>query len=556
MIRRMLSLLAICVLSLFSVLSGCASIRQQTIDAPDPLSSHPTEQVRNLTSYPSNELTIGSLDRMPTFDPFGTSKQEALLTAYESLSYRGLVTYGSKRLFDPSLASDVQINRNQGKPMITLTLRPEMRWSDGQPITTDDVLFTYQMYARPDYYGVWRNQMFLIAGVSDYRSGKAPGIAGITCDKSKRKVQISLTEERISFLDALSAPLLPQHQVADKSLEEITRLSQTGKLVGAGPYQAERLDEKKWEFEANSNYYQGKPHIDYLRVVQIDQGHLEPGNNQNPAILFSWIPPNLARSLAPFSNAAILMARGNGYHFLGFNTASAQLKDVSVRRALAQAIPVKQMAEQVFYGFAVQAKSLSPRKLSTYPTDQLPSYDPNTAKKILAQHGYTRQKRLVLTLHYPDDPVRKRMAEFVVKSWEALPVNIVTKSLPAEQFTEHVFGGNPVDLYLYAWRYPRNPSEFRALFHSGEKVGELGLNASRYVNQEADQLLEKSQAFLPDEERKRLLTKWQQRFSTDLPIFPLVEAANPYYVAKGKLKGVVEPLGAQPFDNIHQWFLE
>ncbi|NGQ94821.1 hypothetical protein G3578_06440 [Brevibacillus sp. SYP-B805] len=563
MVTSALSKRVLLLLLAASLMTGCTpgqlpSLQTSPAQSPPPQTPLPTGSPAAPASAPreGGELVAAALGKLPSFDPFGVSKQETALTDFESLAYRGLFTHGPDRSLVPALASGYTIDRTQGKPAVVVTLRRGAAWSDGQPVTVDDVVFTYEIYANPHYYGVWRKWSHLLDGVSPFRAGKAPHIAGITADPKKGTVRFALVRDDVTFLQSLTAPLLPKHQLAGRPIGELDALSRSGRMVGAGPFQVKALAEGAWQFAANSHYDEGKPHLDAVRVVPVPPSRLADEVKAG-RIHFSWISPEMAHQLTVVGGEAwIATGPANGYHFLGFNTQSPALQDVAIRRALAQAVSPRAITEESFWGLAAVAKGpLAPGSFA-YAPGEMPAYQPEAAAGALARKGYTREKPLVLTLTYPGgNPVRDRLVDSLLKSWSSLPVRIEKKALPAEEFAAAVFGGSKLDLYLYAWKYPDDPTELMQLYHSREKVGELGLNASRYQNRQADQLLERGQLLLPAEERKKVFAAWQQRFAADLPIFPLLALPNRYLVSN-RLHGVPQQLETQPFAEIHTWWVE
>jgi peptide/nickel transport system substrate-binding protein len=547
--RRVLLLFVL----LASVITGCSTGQSQN---PQTSQTAPPAAPQDTTPREGGELVVAVMNKLPSFDPYGTSKRETELNNVELLTYRGLFADGPDKSLAPALAAGYSIDRTKSKPAVVVTLRQGAVWSDGKPVTVDDVVFTYEEYARAHYYGIWRKWSHLLEGVSPFRTGKAAHISGISADPQKGTIRFSLVRDDVTFLQSLTAPLLPKHQLAGKSIGELDTLSRAGKIIGAGPFQVNALDKGAWRFVANNSYYGGKPRLGAVRVVPVEPSQLADEVKAG-RVHFSWISPEMASRLASDgADAWVASGQANGYHFLGYNLQSPALQDIAVRRALAQAVSVETISRESFFGLAAPAASpLAPGSFAYIP-GKLPAYQPDEAVKALTQKGYTKEKPLVLTFVYPEgNTVRERLAESLFKAWEALPVRLEKKPLPLEEFVSYVFGGSKMDLYLYAWKYPADPAELRQIWHSGEKVGELGLNASRYQNRQSDQLLERGQLLLPTEERKKLFADWQNRFAADLPIFPLLEIPNHYYVSK-RLHGVSEKLCAQPFADIHTWWVE
>ncbi|MFM1654233.1 ABC transporter substrate-binding protein [Brevibacillus sp. B_LB10_24] len=542
-----------------TAMCGCAPGQNQVYDQTPAAASVTKNHQAAAASHDGKELVIGSPGTLPAFDPFGQSKQEARLNPLEFLAYRGLLAASEEKGYTAALAAGYTVERENGKPSIVVKLREGGTWPDGSPITADDVLFTLETYARPEYYGVWRQAMGQIKGVSAYRSGQAEHISGITVDTARKAVRIALERDDMRFFSTLTAPLLCRNQLAGKTVKEIGELSQAGRLLGAGPFQPMQLSPHEWRFAANPAYCEGKPLLDAIRVRPVEPSGMA-GELAGGTIDWCPVSPDMVSRLAGTADAAgTLVAKaggGSGYHFLGFNLESGPLADLAVRRALAQAISAGRISEDVFYGYAEPALGpVSPHSFA-YAPGGLPRYDRAGAAKTLAAKGFSAKNPLTLTLVYPaENGVRERLLRSLIRSWADLPVRIVTIPLPPKEFVSYIFGGKPFDLYLYGWRYPEDPGELSKLWHSREKVGELGLNASRYVNSRADQLLERGRLILPLSERKKLFAEWQRLFAADLPIVPLVEVKQPYFVSS-RLHLPDEQWGTQPFRTVHNWRLD
>ncbi|WP_139491680.1 ABC transporter substrate-binding protein [Brevibacillus dissolubilis] len=564
MCRGSLSKIMLCIVMVsMIILTGCTDEGQ-----PEPNSSTTadstitTQQNQNpqatspdTAATQGRELVIGSPVALPALDPLGLSKQEPLLTDYERFTYHSLFTLHENGLLAPELAFDSQIHSEANPPSLTLTLRNGAKWSDGQPVTLDDIAFTYQLYARTDYYGVWKTGIHLLQGVSEYRKGKTPDISGIKLDAAKGTATFTFTRSDASSIQIFTAPLLPKHQLDGKNLAQIADLAKQGSLIGAGPFQVKSWGQQDAQFIANPNYYHGQPQLASVRIVPVAEDRVAEEIRQG-RIHVTAVSPDLASQLASGTQGAhVQTSAGSGYHYLGFNTQSDKVKDRAIRQALAQAVPVGEIAKTAFHGFAVPVKSPISSPSIFYKAGNFPAYDLQFAQKILVDKGYTQEKPLALTLVYPgDNPVRERILDAVLQSWKALPVQIERKALPPAEFTAYLFGGQPADLFLYAWKYPQDPSELREMWHSQEKVGELGLNASRYHNPKADTLLDQGKSTLATKIRQGYYAQWQELWAADLPILPLVEIQETYYVSD-QVNGMKDKAGQNPYENVNEWTL-
>lgn len=532
------------------LITGCSETGQPQSDKPD----NPTANVT--TQGADGELVIAAGEHLPAYDPFGVSKREPALHDTELLTYRGLFTGSPETGLQPALATGYQVDRTKAKPIVTVTLRKDARWADGQPVTVDDVVFSYQEYARPFYYGVWRKWSYLLDGISAYRTGKAKTITGISVDHKQNVIRFTLTRDDHLFLQGLTAPVLPKHQLVGKSISEIDTLSKSGKLLGAGPFQMERMQADSWLLRANPEFYAGAPRLERVRIIALPQSQVEPEIKAG-RIHLSWLSPEQADSMNSLHQGKIVAARAKGFHFLGFNLQSKAVADQTIREALGHALASEQFAAlPAFHGWAVPVMSPLAPDSSAYAQGKWPAYQPQQAKRMLEQKGYNATQPLTLTLVYPaQNRVREALVSEIEKAWQDLPIRIKKKALAPDEYVSYVFGGSPLDLYLYAWEYPDDPAELREIWHSREKVGELGLNASRYENPEADRLLDEAGRLIEQKQQTALFHKWQQQFAKDMPILPLLALNTPYFVSS-RLQGVPEKLGIHPFANIYEWSLQ
>lgn len=520
---------------------------------------HP-EQERHGANHAADALSaqtavIAMPQHYPAVDPLGLDKREQELTAVERFGYEGLLQPLSDQTYGPALASDYRVENRDGKPVITVRLRPGGKWPDGQPITVDDVRATLELYAKPEYYGIWRSQLALLEGASAFRAEKAKQISGIVTDAASQTIQLHLTQEDRSFLPILTAPLLSHKQLAGKGLPEIERLAKAGQLLGAGPFQVESIAGDNWTFSANLHYYAGTPRLKALHVRRMTTEQAQAAV-QAGEVHIAWVAPGQAAQLAkkPPENLRLVTTEAAGYHFLGFNLTAGPAADRQVRRALVEALSAKKIAHDRFFGMGKIADGpLSPLSFA-YKPQPLPAYNLQQAARTLADKGYSKAHPLVLAMVYPQDAVRERLFQAVQEAWRPLPVKVTAKPLPADEFAAHVFGASPYDLYLFGWKDGQDPSVLNRLWHSREKPGELGFNASHYYNAKADRLLDSANGFLPQAERKRLYAEWQALFAHDLPIMPLVRLPESYVVAK-RLHGIEADHGVQPFGGSWKWSL-
>ncbi|MET3290940.1 UNVERIFIED_CONTAM: peptide/nickel transport system substrate-binding protein [Brevibacillus sp. OAP136] len=527
---------------------------QMLAQAEKSAGSQPTTDLAS-TEQRGQTAVIAVPEHYPAIDPLGLDKREQELTPIERFAYEGLIQARPNQMYAPALASTYQAETRDGRAVVTVRLRPGLKWPDGTAVTVDDVRATLETYARPEFYGIWRSQLAAVEGASPYRAGRANHISGIITDRASQTVTIRLVQEDRSFLPILTAPLLSARQLTGKDMQQLEQLTRAGQLMGLGPFQAQAVEAADWTFTANPHYYAGTPRLKALQLRRMPADRTEAAVRAGD-VHMAWVSPKQAALLGKRlpAHLRLLTTEAVGYHFLGFNLSAGETADPAVRLALARALPPKTIARDRFFGMGKIADGpLSPLSFA-YKPQPLQVYDPKRAARTLAEKGYSKAHPLSLVIAYPQDAVRERLFTAVQEAWRPLPVTLTAKALPADEFAAYVFGASPYDLYLFGWKDGPDPSVLSRLWHSREKTGELGFNASHYHNVEADRLLDRANRFLPEDERKRLYGKWQKLFSQDLPIMPLLRLPDSYAVAK-MLHGVETNGATNPFENVWKWSL-
>ena len=297
-----------------------------------------------------------------------------------ALVYNGLITHDKDTNIIPDLAASWDLAPDCRE--LTLKLRKDVRWHDGQPFTADDVMFTYQLMTHPKTPSPYKDDFEDVVGVD-------------VLDPLTVRVRY-----KQSFANALyiwGQSMLPKH-LLDKYMRE-------GKLkeapqnftnpIGTGPYKFHELRSgEKIVVVANPDYYAGRPYISRvvyriipsqatifleLKAKGIDQADLTALQYQRQTDY-----PAFKKSYNKFRYAA------NVYTYLGLNLQDPRFADRRVRQAFAYAINKKDLIEGVRLGMAREATGpykpgswVYNPKVRTYP------YDPARAKKLLAEAGWT-----------------------------------------------------------------------------------------------------------------------------------------------------------------------
>jgi peptide/nickel transport system substrate-binding protein len=260
---------------------------------------------------------------------------------------------------------------------ITIDLKKNLKWSDGQPLTADDVQFTYDRFADP------KNKYPYLSLWTQVQSIKAA---------SPTQVVVKLTEVFAPILDNLDFLILPKHVWEKLNWADNPEAQKPS--VGSGPFLVEEWKrDDHATFRANPGYVGGKPHLD--RVIwkvypnttalyaaqkggEVDVAGVEADNY-------------LDAKTNPKLKLTVYMTAGGNITYVGFNTLKPELSDVRVRRAMTYAVDRKTVIDKVLNGLADPLETFVGSKNPFYNKKvekDAYTFDPAKAKALLDQAGW------------------------------------------------------------------------------------------------------------------------------------------------------------------------
>ncbi|MCD6289170.1 MAG: peptide ABC transporter substrate-binding protein [Anaerolineae bacterium] len=258
----------------------------------------------------------------------------------------------------------------------TFRLHPGVTWQDGKPLTAEDVQFTYDYLQTHAAAFKWFSAVKKVDHVEV---------------KDERTVVIYLKEPIAGFLVDIagSVPIIPKH-IWEK-VEEPGKFTGADAVVGSGPFTLAEYNkaEGRYIYEANANYFKGKPVIDRIIFIKVNDNALALKSGTIDAASFWGKEVDAVKALEQQGNFQTI--EGPSYWVLQiiFNVQKPPLDQVTVRQAIAHAIQREQIVKQVTHGGAIVANLgiLSPA--TEWYNPDLPDYryDPETAGKMLDQAG-------------------------------------------------------------------------------------------------------------------------------------------------------------------------
>lgn len=463
-------------------------------------------------------------------------------------------------IFDTLIRRDWEMNLSPGLAKswdtspdgktITLQLEENVLWHDGQPFTSDDVVYTYSDLV-PNY------SPFYKAYFGNLESVEASG---------EHSVVFKLKAPNPDFLahiaqEAGGVPM-PKHLYAGT---DVMKNPSNTNPVGTGPFKFVRWDKTaSITLAKNPDYYvKGRPYLDTIVWAFIYDAAAAVAAFQAGTVdqLFGEQEPSELPVLQQIPDATVDLrfAPSQPFHKMQFNLRDPILKDTKVRQALYHATDISEIWEKIMFKEAVI--STGPLSQGTFtkkfytPDVQAYPLDVDNANKILDDAGYAKKsdgKRFQLQCVIPSSAtwfIKK--CELLRNQWSKIGVDLVNVAEEDTLFLQHVF---------LEWKFQVNPvweyggptiGDALGYLHSSQMIKAYFTNNMGYSNQKVDQLLDSQAVETDANARISMVQQIQQEVMKDPPEIYLYTAQNmfPY---KSKFHGLPAPPGVpgEHYDNI------
>ncbi|MBV8726958.1 MAG: peptide ABC transporter substrate-binding protein [Candidatus Eremiobacteraeota bacterium] len=458
----------------------------------------------------------------------------------------------------PALLSVVPSRKNGGISAdgrtIVYHLRPAVKWQDGRPVTSDDVLFTLRAILDR------RNPVRSLEGYEliDRAGARGPHIVVVHLRKPWAPAALTLFSYGVSSQFVLPAHVLRgQEPLASAAFNAAPN-------IGDGPYKF--VDWRRGErlrYEANPTYWRGEPRA---RVLDI---RIIPDPSTNLTLLsageLDW---NL---IAPLQQATLLGKPQIVYRYVptatvagvAINLSHPPLDDVRIRRALAMSIDRDAISSKITLGKYPVTNSAQPQFSWAYdPSIRLPHYDVASADRLFDSAGWKRGsggmrfkagKPLALTyVQFPETATGVRAATMIQSELHQRGLDVQIKSISnAQLFLPSTRGGTlasgAFDLAYVPWTFGGDPDDSALLLCHGAE------NYMRYCNPAVDRLEQEALSATDQTQRKALYSQIARSVARDVPIIYLFNAR--YIYAYRESLGGFYPNAFLPTWNASAWNL-
>jgi peptide/nickel transport system substrate-binding protein len=424
----------------------------------------------------------------------------------------------------PQLAEKWEISDDQ--LTYTFHLRPGLKFSDGSPLTAEDVAFTLTILHDKAYDGETNIFEAHIKGGQAYKEGKASSIEGIKVI-DPQTIQITTEKVNARSLLLLGGPVLSKAYYGKDykpgNLDYIRTLHT--KPLGAGPYKFDKyIPGQEVRFLANEHYYAGKPAVEHF-IYKTTEGDalqfFQTGETDYNTFTADNDNLELLKSLG-FAN--INLYTSTAYSFIQFNHSKPYLKDKRVRQALIYGLDRQKIVDTTYQGYGQVANvPVSPVSWAYTEDDNPYRYDPEKAKQLLEEAGWKvgangiREKDgQKLVLHYltTKSKVSDVLIPIAKENYKELGVQLEAELMDFNALLARTEKGDH-DLASFSTPMLLDPADGVSQFSTKSGGSFAGTNG--YSNPKVDELIEKGTSTLDIEQRKQIYKELYQALSDDPP---------------------------------------
>ncbi len=470
-------------------------------------------------------LLLGNGAEPKTLDPqraTGVTENNIISTLIE-----GLVAYHptDDNLAEPGVAMRWEANADAS--VWTFHLRPDARWSNGDPVTAADFVYAYERMLHPDFPGEYGQMLYVLRNGEAYKQGRITDFAEVGVkavdDHTLRLELVGPTPFFLTMLMHYSwfpvhPPTIERH---GGKFDMSGAWTLPGNFVGNGPFILDAWRPNQYLRVVRSPTYWDR---DTVRLNAIYFFPVEDDNTEKRMFdsgrlhVTGTVPTNDIPVLRRTRPDSIQIDDYLGTYFFRINVTRPPLDNPLVRKALNYAVDRRAIVERVTLGEQKPAHAFVPAGFNDYPTPQVLSYDPERARRYLAEAGYPGGAGFpTLYLLFNTSEGHRKIAEAVVDMWNrnlGIEMKLENKEwkvyLDAQSHLDY-------DLSRSGWIGDyMDPITFLEMFTTGNGNNDTGWSNARY-----DELIAAAFRSRTQEEHYAHLLEAEHILLEELPIVPL-----------------------------------
>ncbi|HEY9570403.1 MAG TPA: oligopeptide ABC transporter substrate-binding protein [Metalysinibacillus sp.] len=492
---------------------------------------------------------------MVTDSPFqGVFSWELYDDAYDST----VMGFATNSLFDTGedfLITDEGIGKlevDADNNKATITIRKDVKWSDGEPLKIEDLIYPYEIIADKDYPGVRYDGDFRnIVGVEEFHDGKADTISGLKkVDDTTLEISFKKLSPAIySGGDGLWGYAAPKHQLESIAVADLLASDAVRKNpVTLGAFKFEKIvPGESVQFAKNEHYWRGEPKLDKIVLQTVPSSSAATAIKSGKFDIVDSFPATQYDNVKDLKNIDLLGRPELAYSYLSFKLGkydkeaklnitdeNAKMNDKDLRQAIGYAMDIESVTKEFYQGLRVRGNSLIPPVFASFYDDSLEgiTYDAEKAKKLLEEAGYKdvdgdgiREdkdgKPFTINLaSMSGSDTDEAIVEYYRQNWKdvGLDVQLTTgRLIEFQSFYDKVKADDPeIDMFMAAWGTGTNPSP------AGLYGKDAEFNFARIVTDDLTKMLADidSKEAMDADYRAKAFRTWQEYMADQATTIP------------------------------------
>ena len=496
----------------------------------------------------------GTLIDAMTGEPSGLISMiagESASSAVTANIFNKLLKYDKNLDLEGELAQSWQVSPDS--KTITFTLKPNLKWADGKPLTSADVLWTWQSVTDEKTGSPYASDFQLV------KKAEAPDALTFS---------VTYAQAYAPALDSWAGlQVLPKHLLEGKDLHT-TAFARNP--VGSSYYKLDKWTHgENLKLSRNASSVLGPAKIDHLisRIIPDNSAQfleLMAGNidsmGLDPIKYSRIIParPELKQTLALYKEL------GNSYTYLGFNLKHKPFDDKRVRQAINYAIDKQEIIDGVYLGLGINiASPYKPGTRWSNPALKPYGYDPTKAKALLKEAGFadTNSDGIVELNGKPfsfeivtnQNKEREKSAVLIQRRLMEVGIKVNIRAIEWASFISRFIKTGDFDVVLLGWGLGLDPDQFN-IWHSSQQGGDK-FNFIGYNNPAVDKLLEQGRVELDPDKRQKIYHEFAKVLLEDSPIVYLSAGYGLTAIHK-RVKGIDSPAPPAGIGwNSYDWYI-
>lgn len=439
----------------------------------------------------------------------------------------GLVSYHPTDDLAPEPGVAERWENNPDFTVWRFHLRPNARWSNGDPVTAGDFVYSWQRMLSPELGSEYAEMLYVIRNGEAFHKGQINDFAQVGVKAlNDRTLEVTLSGSTPYFLNMLKHySFFPVNRRAVEQFGGMTNRqnswSTVENFVGNGPF---RLTE--WTTNQIIKVAKSPTYWDAARV-RLNEIHFFPIENvrtEETAFLAgrlhvtSTVSPDRIPIFREQNADQLRVDPYLGLYFFRLNVTRPPFNDPRVREALNLAVDRRLIVERVAQGGQAPASGIVPPGMESYPASQQVQFNPQRARQLLAEagfpggRGFPRKEILINT-----NEAHRKIAEAIQAMWrQHLGIDVGIYNQEWKVYLDSQSSLN-FDLSRSGWIADYvYPMTFLEIFTTGNGNNDTGWSNARY-----DQLIQQARLAASEPDRMRLMQEAERVLLTDLPVIPI-----------------------------------